>query len=835
MHWIEWIRSRLSGRPDSEHEQALIRVTIMSLIFGYFSTTELGSVTLLAGSYLTVAVLIFIWILLAPTVNVPRRILGMIGDMGGASYGLALAGEVGSPLLALYLWVIVGNGFRYGLKSLLLSTLFAVIGLTSVLIWAPYWSEHLHFGIGLLITLALVPLYMAGLVRKLHQTIQVAEEANRAKSLFLAKMSHELRTPLNGIIGMSDLLTTTSIDKEQKDYISAILSSGHTLLSLIEDTLDISKIEAGKLIAETKPFDLHALVNNTVQAFTAQALGKGLELSCHIKPAVPFRLQGDDLHLRQILINLLSNAIKFTERGNVNVQVDLVDDAPDKRAWICFKVIDTGFGISEQDQKKIFEPFVQADASVKHSSGGTGLGTAIARELVRLMGGRIGLESEVGQGTMFWVELPFERQQFVHKEELAQTMLTDSRVLLYLGDTVGPEVEGFLQRWGVVFETVSGTAQLFSQLVTASEQSMPFRSVIVERALLSMDAEQLADSIKEETTLSDISLILIDSRLNLSDVDRLMTKGYSAVLFAPVNESLLFNAVHEARAEHHLSQGVTSLADYFRERQEMQSSRVLLAEDNEVNQNVLTSILERAGHQVEIASDGEVALDILTERDSDFDIVVLDMNMPNLSGLDVLKAYRFMDTSMKLPVVMLSANALPETIEACRQAGAHDYLTKPVDAKSLVETIDRFTQPVTEGRKDHVDIEPFPTAKSAGAQAWRFIDTRTLKNIQEVSHKPDFLQRLCRQFMDDGTQKLAALRKFSASNDKDAFLAVLHEFKGSAGTLGGESLRKISAEAEHRPQEALDHASMTLLADRLAKVFQGTCRELERYLKLHPH
>jgi two-component system sensor histidine kinase RpfC len=423
----------LKGTGDSEPEQSKLRLAIGLIVLVYvcipWGSDEnfIEQVSSLAGltviSYYSGAMFLFLALVLNPVPSQIRRIFGAFLDMGSLSVLMFHSGGEAVPLFLIYLWVILGNGFRFGLTNLYVSQVIAIIGFAIVVTLGEFWQKNSSFGISLLLMLCLLPLYAAFLIKKLQAAIAMAKQANEAKSRFLANMSHELRTPLNGVIGMGDLLRETKLNFEQKELVSTMHSSANTLLELIENVLDIAKIEAGKVLIESKDFDLHSLVNSVIYMLSPMGQRKGLMVSCTFDPETPFALKGDRQHLRQVLINLVSNAIKFTSNGSVAVSVDRVGGT-DTNPRIRFQITDTGIGIAEENIGKIFDDFTQADTSTRSSFGGTGLGTTISKELVELMDGKIGVTSEIDAGSTFWFEI-----SFVANTDL-DTSISGNRVLL---------------------------------------------------------------------------------------------------------------------------------------------------------------------------------------------------------------------------------------------------------------------------------------------------------------------------------------------------------------------------------------------------------------------
>jgi len=408
------LKAVIAAAPRPELEQAVLRVGIVGIILAFLfwyvlrdGRIESAEYEVLAVTsvFLAFGVLLTLWILAAPHVSVPRRFIGMIADNVVATYFLSQMGEGGAVILFVYLFITFGNGFRFGRFYLHVCQLMGLLGFSVVFVVSPLWSQHFWIWLGYLIALIVLPFYVGILSERLKEERKRADEASEAKGRFLANMSHEMRTPLNGVIAMADVLRETSLSESQTEIVDTLGTSANLLLAQIEDVLDLAKIEARHVQIEKRPFDLGKLLASTVKVVLPQARYKGLAVNTEVASDAARWFEGDGHHLRQVLLNLLANAVKFTESGAITLRVTAVETSVDE-ARVRFEVQDTGIGISPAKQAVIFEPFTQADDSITRVYGGTGLGTTIARQLVSLMGGEIGVSSTVGTGSTFWLELP---------------------------------------------------------------------------------------------------------------------------------------------------------------------------------------------------------------------------------------------------------------------------------------------------------------------------------------------------------------------------------------------------------------------------------------------
>jgi two-component system sensor histidine kinase RpfC len=831
----KWL-SRLRDRSDSEHEQATIRLVLGLVACLYLLFVRLGGadgaggslIVWLAAGFMSASLLLFIGILVWPAPSPLRRAAGIFLDLSTTSLAMGISGEHGAPLLAVYLWVIIGNGFRFGLPYLALATAVAVLGFGGVILQSPYWQEHSYYSASMLLVLLLIPAYMAALLRKLTQAIRRANEASRAKSQFLAKMSHELRTPLNGVIGMSDLLMDSDLNREQQSFARTIQSSATTLLGIIENILDFSKIEAGRITLESVEMDLHHLLSDTVKMFRPQAQRKGLTLNLHIDPQVPFLLHGDPLHLRQVITNLLSNAIKFTRSGRVDLRARLAQpERTGARCQLRFEVEDTGIGIAPGEQARIFESFRQADSSTTRRFGGTGLGTAIARELTYLMGGEIGLQSVPGRGSLFWVQLPFQSPE---QPDGRMPGLDDLRALIVAGEAAGDALANCLAAWGLEYRRVGSSVDAFAALSEAERSEKPFGVVLVCADSLDTDVGQFAKTMGRASRLCETGLVLINAPRSARPRDHWYELGYSAALPAPLDKTLLFNAIHAVRCTQEVPGNVVSLVERYRRLASPIESglSVLVAEDNETNRLVLQRLLERIGHSVTHVSDGEAALDILADPSRSFDLMILDHNMPGRSGLEVYKAHRFIDPGHPLPTIILTADATPEAQAACRKVGVDAYLTKPVETSKLMETIATLMQRSAKSGQEHPRLAAGRPAEGA-ARDEEILDEAKLEALDLMGAGPEFLDELIEGFLSDSEGSIAKMAGAVAKGDYAAMREAIHALKGGAAELGAVRLLRVCGELRAlKPFELGGDKAAALLED-LQLTYRETARLLEEF------
>ena len=822
--FLAGLRARLKARPDTEHEQGILRLVISGLVFLYLLPDALLQQDTLPlyvmGIHLVLALVIFFRIAYSTEISPARRVFAQFADVAAISWYMAVFGEPAGWLCLLYLWVTLGSGFRFGARYLLSELAMSVVGFAIVLYVNDFWRAHQALGIGLLLAMTAVSLYVLSLVRRMFDAIARAEAANLAKRRFISVVSHELRTPLNAIIGMADLLRDTQLNREQADMLQTLRGSSRVMLGLIEDVLDFSKIEAGKVVLEKTDFDLHALVNSTCRIVSAQAALKAVDFVVSIMPEVPPAVRGDPHHLRQVLINLAGNAVKFTERGSVTVHVS-VQAENEAAVRLKFSIRDTGIGIAPEAQSKIFESFTQADQSTTRKFGGSGLGTTIAKQLVQLMGGRIGVESAIGLGSTFWFEIDLEKQ--AEQAGAALGDLAAARVLLVgFPARERAALEDALASWGALPSAVPSVEEGVARLVAEISLARPYHS-----ALLYASGEDLKLAQRFRRAAPNPAPPTILAVPREADVRRfeVLASGFASVLELPFDKRRLFNVLHSVNAGEELQEGVVRLQDYARRGVALKKLRVLVADDNPTNREVAGKILERSGHTVTVVNDGEQALDAM-EREQ-HDIVLLDRNMPGMGGIEALAALRLMTRGRsRIPVIMLSADVTPEAKREALDAGADAFLPKPIEAIRLLDEIQRLAAGTGTPREAPA---PAALARAAAQAPVPVVNAETLSHLEELGASPAFVERLIGVFLADSAALLARIEKVLAGRDYHEFRSLLHAMKGSSASIGTDRLTRACTNLGN-----LSDAELRLQAPGLLRTLtdevSAARAELETYL-----
>jgi two-component system sensor histidine kinase RpfC len=829
-YFIQKVRER-----EGEYEQVTLRVIYSLAAFLYLSFEYIlnrsNEITLNIYIFSLCSFLVSVGLLIVlfykQKSSRKRQWISMVGDIFAISYGMFYLREMGFLLFGVFLWLIVGNGIRYGLASLFASYIFSLIGFSVVITFNPFWHSQPFLSVGLLLTLTLIPLYLSKLLKRLNLAIHTAREANKAKSNFLAHMSHEMRTPLNGVIGTCDLLTTTPLNGEQFELVNTLKISSQTLLQLIENVLDFSKIESGKLASEKQDFDLHQLIRGTLDMFRPQARFRGLRLDIRFSPDTCYLLYGDTLHLRQIIINLVGNAIKFTDKGSVELRVSTIRQ-DEFSARIRFEVIDTGIGIPSEAQKTIFDSFTQASTDISRQYGGSGLGTTISKQLVLLMGGTMGLQSELGVGSVFWFEIPFDKQPEAITTTNSVALRQNNVITFGMKSRDRDSIGSFLESWGIQFSHEVTIVSFFARLQQLPSHHHRTTIILCSPQNLGMDAREFVNKVQIACPSHELPLILVTHGMQQYQEEEQLEMGYSCLLRTPIDKTLLFNALHGIMAPQP-QQGVISFKEYYqRSSLEKAGVSILLAEDNGTSRKIISKILEYGGHKVDTAENGEEALDKLEVKR--YDLIILDMNMPLMGGLDVLKLHRATSYKMpQTPVIILTANATSEAMLECQNAGADTYLSKPVDAATLLKEVGQLT--ASRNENSTTQFEDSQQSDQFNQKTYQqHVKLTTLRNLELLGEgQEDFMSVVIHGFINETEKMLESMRTALSGRNFQLFKEITHTLKGSAGNIGAETLYLICSEIMQTEESVLPDRAEALFQET-QQCFKATQAALTLYL-----
>lgn len=668
----------LNLRGNTEFIQAVVRLAIGGFLAGYVAlATTLDHYVVTRQEYASFAIVFLLFaaailgsVVVRPQVRMRRYLIPFL-DAGAVGYAMIVTGAGPfSPFYLFYVWIYIGYGTRYGQGPLLAATVASLLSYLGVLYFTPEAQARLPDVVVYLTVLLVLPLYLATLIRGLRRAQLTAERANAAKGEFLATMSHEIRTPMSGIIGMANLLTASGLTNEQREYVENLRSSANALHELIDDILDLTKIEAGKYRVIPREINPRSIFQGVALMFTPTASAKGIELVTYVQPDLPHKLIADGNRLRQVLLNLVSNAVKFTDAGEVFIRAYETERGAGMLR-LRVEVQDSGIGIPEADLPKVFEPFYQSDHTDTRRHGGTGLGTTISRELVSLMGGQIGVSRRPEGGTCFWFELPL---RYVDEAASAPPSLTGEVLLLETNPSSRDTLVRYIRALGPRAIPAVSEEALLACLNPGT------RCVILADGAQPARRDELAAQIRAAWPILPLCRLTTLEQLGSASAH------FDYHLVKPVS----LEALHQTLADALLGTGRAEApsTEPMPTPESGPSLHVLIAEDSDINAKILTAFLARDGHRATRVANGHEAIRALAT--GGFDLVLMDVRMPVLGGVEATRQWRAMETGARhVPIVALTANATVETRQLCLEAGMDDFLSKPVSPENLARILRR--------------------------------------------------------------------------------------------------------------------------------------------------